>query len=98
MRPHPQIAPYIRRPTRATAELVVQMAPEDGDLVPSLVIPLDARAGTRLLAELLDVFRSAWIDAAHATVPRSAPCDTPREKTADRTDDPANPMRTNAHT
>ena len=66
MRPHPQIAPYIRRPTRATAELVVQMAPENGDPVPSLVIPLDARAGTRMLAELLDVFRSAWIEASPA--------------------------------
>lgn len=69
MRPHPQIAPYIRRPSRTTAELVVQMAPENGDPVPSLVIPLDARAGTRMLAELLDVFRSAWIEASPACDP-----------------------------
>ncbi|MFD2030203.1 hypothetical protein ACFSKM_07690 [Ancylobacter dichloromethanicus] len=81
MRPHPQIAPYIRRTSRDRAELVVQMAPENGDPVPALVIPLDARAGTRMLAELLDVFRSAWIEASPACDRAGwISCDTPREK------------------
>jgi len=61
MRPHPQIGPYIVRPTRDTAVLVIQMAPVDGDPVPSLRIPLDRRAGTRLLGELMDVLRDVWV-------------------------------------
>lgn len=93
MRPHPQIAPYIRRPTPATAELVVQMAPENGSPVPSLVIPLSARAATRMLADLLDVFRYGCMETAlRATSSPAQPCDTPQETAPYRTDETANPL------
>lgn len=89
MRPHPQIPPYIVRPTRDTAVLVIQLAPVNGDPVPSLRIALDRRSGPRLLRELIEAACDIWI---------VDPCDNTSKSEAYRTVATANILKSNVDT
>lgn len=89
MRPHPRIAPYVSRPTRDDAILVVQLAPENGDPVPPLRIALDRQSGPRLLRELIQAACDLWL---------IDPCDIPSNSGAYRTEVASNPLKNNAHT
>ncbi|WGD31270.1 hypothetical protein AncyloWKF20_05450 [Ancylobacter sp. WKF20] len=78
IRLHPQIGPRIVRPTRQTAELVIELAPVDGDPVPALRIPLDDARVRRLLVELAGAMGGMWRPEKHGVEEQKShvrPCD-----------------------
>lgn len=78
IRLHPQIGPRIVRPTRQTAELVIELAPVDGDPMPALRIPLDEARVRRLLVELAAAMGGMWRPEKHGVEEQKShvrPCD-----------------------